>query len=94
MLRVERAAGALVLVSRLARPHVLAILAGVLLGAAVAKAVDPFSFRGHSRLGLSLAGFSYRLFALRTGALGFSFSHGSKIAGRAGRALKEHPKGP
>ena len=38
MLRVERTSGALTLVSRLARPHVLAVLAGVLLAAAGAAA--------------------------------------------------------
>ena len=38
MLRVERTGGALTLVSRLARPHVLAILAGILLGGAAAAA--------------------------------------------------------
>src|SRR5512144_2981943 len=38
MLRVERAAGALTLVSRLARPHALAVLACVLLAAAAIAA--------------------------------------------------------
>lgn len=36
MLRVQRPSGALVLVSRLARPHVLAILSGILLAGALA----------------------------------------------------------
>src|SRR5450759_1556966 len=56
------------------------------LGAAVAEAVDPFSFgrflrRARSRLGLGSLPHSL-FFAFCADARGFSFSHGSKIGGR------------